>query len=91
MNLIYRPQFWIDLEDGIAYLKEKASVDVAIQWHTEAMATVGRVQKQPDLGRIRRDLKPTGIRSLVVRRYPDTFCFIFGRPMSSKFYGLNKE
>lgn len=33
------------------------------------MATVGRVQKQPDLGRIRHDLKPDGIRSLIIRRY----------------------
>ena len=34
------------------------------------MATVKRVENQPDLGRLRRDLTPPGIRSLVVRRYP---------------------
>ena len=34
------------------------------------MAAVARVENQPDLGRLRRDLRPTGIRSLVLRRFP---------------------
>ena len=34
------------------------------------MVTVRRVEKLPDVGRLRRDLKPPGIRSLVLRRYP---------------------
>lgn len=34
------------------------------------MATVRRVEELPDLGRLRRDLKPPDIRSLVLRRYP---------------------
>jgi toxin ParE1/3/4 len=75
VTLIYRPRFWFDLEDGVAYLKHEASPEVAIQWHAQIMATVARVQKQPDLGRIRRDLKPNGIRSLVVRRYPQYLLF----------------
>jgi plasmid stabilization system protein ParE len=75
VNLIYRPQFWIDLEDGVAYLKHNASIDVAIRWHAEVLASVSRVEKQPDLGRIRHDLKPNGIRSLVVRRYPRYLMF----------------
>jgi plasmid stabilization system protein ParE len=39
------------------------------------MATVDRVQKRPDLGRIRRDLNPNGIRSVVIRRYPRYLLF----------------
>jgi plasmid stabilization system protein ParE len=39
------------------------------------MATVARLQKQPDLGRIRHDLKPNGIRSLILRRYPRYLLF----------------
>jgi hypothetical protein len=34
------------------------------------MVTVRRVENQPDLGQLRRDLTPPGIRSLIVRRYP---------------------
>ena len=68
MNVLFRPQFWLDLEDGVAYLTEKASRETAKHWHDEVMATVARVEKQPDIGRARRDLKPAGIRSLVLRR-----------------------
>ncbi len=32
--------------------------------------SVSEIQRIPDLGRLRRDLKPDGIRSLVMRRFP---------------------
>ena len=69
VNVIYRPQFWIDVEAGVSYLAEKASPEVASRWHEEVRATVRRVENQPDLGRLRRDLTPPGIRSLIVRHY----------------------
>lgn len=75
MNLGFRPQFWIDLEAGVAYLAEKASAETAGQWHDEVMATVKRVESRPDLGRLRRDLAPPGIRSLIIRRYPRYLLF----------------
>lgn len=75
MKTIFRPQFWIDLEEGVAYLAEKASPETARLWHAEVMITVGRVEKLPDLGRLRRDLKPPDVRSLVLRRYPRYLLF----------------
>jgi plasmid stabilization system protein ParE len=75
VNVIYRPQFWLDLEDGVAYLARKASPEVARRWHEEAMASVARVKKQPDIGRPRRDLTIPGIRSLTFRRYPRYMLF----------------
>jgi plasmid stabilization system protein ParE len=39
------------------------------------MVTVRRVENQPDLGRLRQDLTPPGIRSLIVRRYPRYLLF----------------
>ena len=75
MKVIYRPQFWLDLEAGVAYLAEKASPEIACRWHEEVIATVTRVENQPDLGRLRRDLTPPGIRSLIVRRYPRYLLF----------------
>ena len=39
------------------------------------MATVKRVECQPDLGRPRRDLVPPGIRSLIIRQYPRYLLF----------------
>jgi plasmid stabilization system protein ParE len=75
VNLLYRPQFWLDLEAGVAYLAGEASPEIASRWHEEVMATVRRVENQPDLGRPRRDLTPSGIRSLIVRRYPRYLLF----------------
>lgn len=75
MSTIFRPQFWIDLEDGVAYLAWKASPEVARHWHTEVMTMVRRVEEFPDLGRLRRDLKPPDIRTLVLRRYPRYLLF----------------
>ena len=70
MKTFFRPQFWIDLEEGVAYLAEKTSPEIARRWHAEVLATVTRVEQLPDLGRLRRDLKPPDIRSLILRRYP---------------------
>ena len=75
MNLLFRPQFWLDLEAGIAYLAEKASPEIAGSWHGEVMATTKRVENRPDLGRLRRDLSPPGIRSVIIRRYPRYLLF----------------
>ena len=69
VNVIYRPQFWFDLEGGVAYLAAEASPEIASRWHEEVRATVRRVENQPDLGRLRRDLTPPGIRSLIMRHY----------------------
>ena len=69
MNLVYRPQFWLDLEAGVAYLAQEASPEIASRWHQEILATVKRVENQPDLGRLRRDLTPSGIRSIIVSHY----------------------
>ena len=75
MKILFRPQFWFDLEEGVAYLAENASSDIASSWHDEVMATVKKIECQPDLGRIRLDLRPDGIRSLVLRRYPRYLLF----------------
>lgn len=75
MKAVYRPQFWLDLEGGVAYLAGNASPEIARRLHAEVMATVARVEKQPDLGRLRLDLTPVGIRSLVLRRYPRYLLF----------------
>jgi plasmid stabilization system protein ParE len=75
VNVVYRPQFWLDLEAGVAYLAERALPEVASRWHEEVLGTVRRIENQPDLGRLRRDLTPPGIRSLIVRHYPRYLLF----------------
>ncbi|HEY0552347.1 MAG TPA: type II toxin-antitoxin system RelE/ParE family toxin [Verrucomicrobiae bacterium] len=85
MKIVFRPQFWIDVEEGVAYLAEKASPETARAWHAEVMSTVRRVEKLPDLGRPRHDLEPSGIRSLLLRRYPRYLLFYLRREDSVEF------
>lgn len=39
------------------------------------MASVRSVEEIPSLGRVRRDLKPVGIHSLLIRRFPRYLLF----------------
>ena len=79
MKIVFRPQFWADLEDGVAYLHRQASADVANRWHSEVVNVVSQVASLPDIGRPRPDLAPPGIRSLVLRRYPRYLLFYLWR------------
>ena len=40
VKTVFRPQFWIDLEEGVAFIAEKASPEVARCWHAEVLVTV---------------------------------------------------
>jgi len=75
VRAVFRPQFWLDLEDGVAYLTANASLETARRWHDEVMTTVTRVEKRPDIGRRRHDLDPPDIRTLMLRRFPRYLLF----------------
>lgn len=75
MKVIFRPQFWRDLEEGVAYLAVKASPNIAQRWHAEVMETAARVKGQPGVGRVCHDLTPPGIRSLILHRFPRYLLF----------------
>ena len=79
MNTVFRPQFWVDIEDGVSYIAAGSSPEIARRWHAEVMATVSRIEQRPDLGRLRRDLNPPDIRSLILRRYPRYLLFYLWR------------
>jgi len=49
VNAVFRPQFWLDLEDGVAYLTAKASAETAKRWHEEVMATWPALKNSPIL------------------------------------------
>ena len=58
MSQAFRPQFWIDLEEGVAYLTPRSSEATARRWHSAVMETVQLLTRQPGLGHPRHDLKP---------------------------------
>jgi plasmid stabilization system protein ParE len=75
VKVLFRPKFWLDVEEGVAYLVENASHETASRWHQAVMATVQRVRNQPDLGRLRSDLTPEGLRSIAVLRFSKYLVF----------------
>jgi len=75
MRQAFRPQFWIDVEDGVAYVTRRSSAATARRWHSAVMETVQLLTRQPGFGHPRRDSKPTGLRSFRVRRFPRYLVF----------------
>jgi plasmid stabilization system protein ParE len=63
MKIITRPQFYLDLEEQIENLAERASPATAVRWHAAVERTLKQLAKHPLLGRPRPDLRLAQIRS----------------------------
>ena len=70
-----RPRFLLDLAEELVWLKDKAGSDVADRWYEALVSTVEFIEKNPFVGRERRDLAPAGIRSWRVRAFPRWLIF----------------
>jgi len=70
-----RPRFLLDLAEELTWLKEKAGADVAERWYEALMGTVEFIERNPLVGRERKDLSPAGIRSWRVRGFPRWLIF----------------
>lgn len=69
MKVLFRPQFWKDVDETMVYLAQEASEATAEQWHDAVMRSVARIAENPGRGHPRRDLKPEGIRALSIRPF----------------------
>ena len=65
----------MDLAEELIWLKDHAGADVAERWYDALIATTQFIEKNPFVGRERKDLKPAGIRSWRVRRFPRWLIF----------------
>jgi plasmid stabilization system protein ParE len=70
-----RPRFLLDLAEELYWLKDKAGAEVAERWYDALVATVQFIEKNPFVGRERKDLSPAGIRSWRVRGFPRWLIF----------------
>jgi plasmid stabilization system protein ParE len=75
MQTFKRPRFLLDLAGELNWLKSKAGAEVAERWHEELSATIEELKQHPYLGRKRSDLKPEGIRSWRMKRFPRWLIF----------------
>ena len=70
-----RPRFLLDLAEELTWLNDKAGAEVAERWYDALLVTVQFIEKNPFIGRERRDLSPAGIRSWRVRGFPRWLIF----------------
>ncbi|HWF19371.1 MAG TPA: type II toxin-antitoxin system RelE/ParE family toxin [Verrucomicrobiae bacterium] len=76
MRRVYKcPQFLLDLAEELTWLNEKAGAEVANAWYQSLKETIRPLEKHPRLGRPRKDLSPTGIRSWRLARFPRWLLF----------------
>ena len=75
MNVARRPRFLLDLAEELIWLKDKAGADVAGRWYDALLAAIQFIEKNPLVGRERKDLSPAGIRSWRVRGFPRWLIF----------------
>ena|GEM_PF-482067 len=75
MRVVYRPEFWNDVEETMVYLAREASEKLALRWQDAALKGVNKVIKNPGRGHLRRDLKPEGVRSLSITPFSKHLIF----------------
>ena len=63
------------MAEELTWLKDKAGAEVAERWYDALLATVQFIEKNPFVGRERKDLSPAGIRSWRVRGFPRWLIF----------------
>ena len=70
-----RPRFLRDLAEELTWLNEKAGAEVAERWYQALKKTIRFLQEHPFVGRERIDLRPAGIRSWRIKRFPRWLVF----------------
>jgi plasmid stabilization system protein ParE len=75
MNVLVRPQFYSDVEAEVYWLLANADAVVAQRWHTAVWETIELLKTQPLIGRERKDLRQSGIRSWRVDHFPRWLIF----------------
>jgi plasmid stabilization system protein ParE len=74
-RMVFSSVFEADFAEITAQLAAEASLDVSIRWEKAIIRLVGLLQKHPELGRVRRDFHPAGIRTFRVKEFPNFLHF----------------
>jgi len=75
MRVFKRPQFLLDLAEELTWLEAKAGAEVAESWYQALKDTIRLLQKNPFVGRARKDLSPPGLRSWRITGFPRWLLF----------------
>jgi plasmid stabilization system protein ParE len=63
MKLLFSSVFEQDFAELVTYFAREASVDVATRFEESAYQVIELLQQHPEQGRLRKELRPEGIRS----------------------------
>ncbi len=74
-KIIFSSLFEADFAEITAYLAAEASPKISVHWEATVIRLVGQLQKFPELGRLRRDLHPPGIRTFLANEFPNYLVF----------------
>ena len=75
MNLIFASVFESDLAELSGYFTEQGGSTVALKFEESICRMVDLLAQNPELGRLRRDLKPDSIRSFGVPQFRNYILF----------------
>lgn len=77
MKIQNRPAFYHDVAREELWLLVRAGAEIADRWHERLWDTLAFLQKNPLVGRVRKDLKFSGIRSWRVAEF-DRWIIFYG-------------
>ena len=75
MNLVFNSVFESDFAELIGYFHEQGGAVVSVKFEESVCHLTRLLLKNPELGRLRRDLKPEGVRSCLVPQFRNYVLF----------------
>lgn len=75
MKLILATVFEADVAEISVKLAVEATPEIAERWEADLAAALARLLEWPELGRVRRELHPAGIRSWGLKEFPNYLLF----------------
>jgi plasmid stabilization system protein ParE len=74
-RVIFSSVFETDFAEITAQFAVLASQETSLRWEEAIIRLTALLQKHPELGRVRRELRPRGIRTFVVKEFSDFLVF----------------
>ncbi len=74
-KLVFSSVFEEDFAEITVHFAADASPEVSRHWEKSTIRVVGLLQRFSELGRLRRDLHPDGIRTFAISEFPNHLVF----------------
>ncbi len=75
MKLVFSSVFEADFAELIAYFQDKAGSDLSVRFENQICQLTELLLRHPELGRVRKDLRPDGVRSFGVPDFRNYLLF----------------